>query len=317
MDSSGAAYLESQWAAFGGDFEREYALERDPQPTGIRALDDALGGGLACGAYTVVGGTAGVGKSALGCAVLYGIAAAGGNPIYVSCEMPAQQVRMRLASSHAARTPGLVPFEWGHARDAFRARFTRTQLQRFQDAPEDVREEWAGKYADRFGDSDPAICAWRDMVRRGIAQRAMVREDVQSLEGVARLIEERASFGIRDAVIVDYAQLLDVPGAEKEYDRMTAVSRTLQQAAKRAGCPVLLISSLKNLRKDETEPNLTWFRGSGYLGYDAGAAIVLKGAGWASYDDMAVDAYIIKNRTGRVPDGPLQMVSRPKHGLFE
>lgn len=88
-------------------------------------------------------------------------------------------------------------------------------------------------------------------------------------------------------------------------------------AAKRAGCPVLLISSLRNIGKDEKEPNLTWFRGSGYLGYDAGAAIVLKGAGWANQDDMDVEAYIIKNRTRRVPDGPLQMVSRPKHGLFE
>lgn len=317
MDDSSRAYLQSQWDEFGGDFELEYALERDPQPTGIKALDDALGGGLACGAYTIVGGTAGVGKSALGCAVLYGIAAQGGNPIYVSCEMPAQQVRMRLASSHAARTPGLVQFEWGRARDAFRAKFTKTQLQRFQDATEEQRIEWAGRYSDRFGKDDPAIRAWRDMMGRGIAQRAMVREDIQSLEGVASLIEERASFGIRDAVIVDYAQLLDVPGAEKEYDRMTTVSRTLQQAAKRAGCPVLLISSLKNLGKDEKEPNLTWFRGSGYLGYDAGAAIVLKGAGWENQDDMDVEAYIIKNRTGRVPDGPLQMVSRPKHGLFE
>lgn len=31
---------------------------------------------------------------------------------------------------------------------------------------------------------------------------------------------------------------------------------------------------------------------------------------------MAVDAYIIKNRTGRVPDGPIKLVSRPKHGTF-
>ena len=320
------AYLESQLASFSGDFEMEYALESDPVPTGIAPLDEALGGGLACGTYTIVGGMAGVGKSALGVSVLYGMAAQGGNPIYVSCEMPAQQVRMRMASSHAARTPGLVPFEWGHARDAFRARFSRTQLKRFQDAPEDVREEWAGKYASRFGDADPAICSWRDMMRRGIAQRAMVREDIVSLEGVCGLIEERASFGLRDAVIVDYAQILDVPDADGEYERMTQVSRSLQQAARNAGCPVLLISSLSNngnqgggqgKKKDDPQPSLTWFRGSGYLGYDAGAAIVLKKGALKTVDSVQMDAYILKNRQGMVPDGPVSLTARPKYGTFE
>lgn len=317
MRESATAYLESQYANFGGSFEMEYTLERDPQPTGIKALDDALGGGLAGGTYTIIGGTAGVGKSALACAIFYGMATMGSNPLYISCEMPAQQVRMRLASMHSQLTNGLMPFAWSRARDSFRANFTSRQLKQFVEADDEQRHKWADAYIRKFSGEDPVLCSWRDMESRGIAQRAMVREDIQSLERVAEIIQERADNGILDAVIIDYAQLLDVPGCDSEYERMTKVSRTLQQVSKGAGCPVLLISSLRNIGKDEKEPGLSWFRGSGYLGYDAGAAIILRGGAWATRDDMGVDAHIVKNRNGRIPDGPVKLTACPKYGTFE
>lgn len=320
------AYLESQLASFSGDFEMEYALESDPVPTGIAPLDEALGGGLACGTYTIVGGMAGVGKSALGVSVLYGMAAKGMFPIYVSCEMPAQQVRMRMASIHSTVADGLEPFAWSRARDHFRRVFDEEQLKRYREADEDRKSEWARRYIGRFGGSNPVLLSWRSLQECGIAQRAMVREDIVSLEGVCGLIEERASFGLRDAVIVDYAQILDVPDADGEYERMTQVSRSLQQAARNAGCPVLLISSLSNngnqgggqgKKKDDPQPSLTWFRGSGYLGYDAGAAIVLKKGALKTVDSVQMDAYILKNRQGMVPDGPVSLTARPKYGTFE
>ena len=311
------AYLESQQAAFGGDFETEYALEPDPVPTGIGPLDDALGGGLSCGVYTIVGGMAGVGKSAIAVATLYGMASRGMFPVYITCEMPSQQVRMRMASIHASCTEGLEAFPWSRARDSFRGRFSDAQLEKLRTSDDDTRSRWAEAYIRKFGGSDPAIMAWRSMSESGIAQRAMVREDITSLDGVCSLISERAWHGIHDAVIVDYAQILDVQGAKEEYERMTAVSRALQQSAREAHCPIMLISSLRNVQKGEKEPGLTWFRGSGYLGYDAGAAVILKKGGWQTVEHLSIEAHILKNRNGRVPDGPVPIIACPKFGTFE
>ena len=98
---------------------------------------------------------------------------------------------------------------------------------------------------------------------------------------------------------------------------VSAISGTgLQQAARAARCPVLLISSLRNVAKGEQDPSLTWFRGSGYLGYDAGAAIVLKKSKWKTVEHMEMEAHILKNRNGRVPDGPIPLLACPKYGTF-
>lgn len=63
--------------------------------TGIGELDRALGGGVVPGSVVLIGGEPGIGKSTLILHLLEGVAAAGGEVLYVSGEESARQIKMR------------------------------------------------------------------------------------------------------------------------------------------------------------------------------------------------------------------------------
>ena len=66
-----------------------------PVPTGLREVDRVLGGGLAPGSVTLLGGEPGVGKSTLLLQLLGRVAAGGARTLLVSAEESAHQVRLR------------------------------------------------------------------------------------------------------------------------------------------------------------------------------------------------------------------------------
>lgn len=292
-------YLRSQSARALHGFEREHVLAPEPVPIGIERLDEALGGGIMPGGFTVVGGSAGSGKSALGTVACYHAARRREFPLYISVEMGAHQVLARMASLHASASKGLVRFTWSNEHRIMRAQMPGDVRARWDAMDMDRREEVAGRWPEFFGADDPVLAAWRDMVARGIADRVSVRDDVTSLDGVRELVGERADLGIRDLVVVDYAQLLEAPG-EKEYERVTEVAHSLRALCKATGVPMLLVSSLRNIGKGEDEPELAWFRGSGHIGYDAFAAVVLMRGRQVDAETAELKAHIIKNRFGGI-----------------
>ena len=73
-------------------------------PTGVAEFDRVLGGGLAPGSVTLIGGEPGIGKSTLLLQLLAGLAASGQRVLYVTGEESADQVRQR-----AERVGALVP----------------------------------------------------------------------------------------------------------------------------------------------------------------------------------------------------------------
>jgi DNA repair protein RadA/Sms len=75
-------------------------LAAAPQATGIGELDRVLGGGLAPGSVTLLGGEPGVGKSTL---LLQLLAGWPGRALYVTAEESAQQVRRRAERLDAVR----------------------------------------------------------------------------------------------------------------------------------------------------------------------------------------------------------------------
>lgn len=315
MNDAAAKYLERQLSEHPANFIEEFVIQDDPIPTGIAPLDKMLGGGIMPGGFTVVGGAPGSGKSAIGTAVCYNRAAMGGNPLYISIEMNALQVRTRMASLNASMTDGLMPFAWSRAHESFASTFiTDGQRRKWADGTDEYRKEGAKRYVEKFGADDPTICSWRDMESRGIAQRAMVRDDISEIDEVCGIIGERAMVGIHDLVIVDYAQLVHVD-AKEEYERVTAVSNAFRAQCKESRCPMLLISSLRNIQKSDDEPRLEWFRGSGHIGYDAFAAIVLVGGGYGTEDYKSVTAHVIKNRYGSIGQVPLMFC--PKFNTIE
>lgn len=299
MRTDAIEYLRSQSARAMHDFEREHVLAPEPVPLGIGALDDRLGGGIMPGGFTVIGGTAGAGKSALGTVAAYNAAVRGECPLYISVEMAAHQVLARMASLHASSTLTLARFTWSNEHMIMRNRMPKDVADRWDAKDAEERVRLAGAWVDRYGSEDAVLKAWRDMCAKGIADRVSVRDDVVSLDHACGLVEERAELGVRDLVVVDYAQLLDAPG-ESEYERITATAHTLRALCKECSVPMLLISSLRNIGKGDDDPELSWFRGSGHIGYDAFAAIVLKRGEQVDAETVLLDAHIIKNRFGRI-----------------
>ena len=290
-------YLRSQSARTMHGFEEDHVLAPEPVPLGIEALDKLLGGGIRPGGFTAIGGTAGTGKSALGTVACYNAAAHGMFPLYISVEMDAHQVLARMASLHASMVPRLNNFSWSNEHSIMRASMPKDEAERWERKDRDERTELAGDWLKRYGEKDNVLIAWRDMCARGIADRVSIRDDVTTLEKTCEIVTERAEYGIRDLVVVDYAQLLEAPG-EKEYERVTEVAHGLRALCKETGCPMLLISSLRNLGRGEDEPELGWYRGSGHIGYDAFAAVVLMRGEIIDAGTVELKAHVIKNRFG-------------------
>lgn len=288
------------------EFEFEYVMQRPPAPTGIRLLDDKLGGGLHSGTYTIIGGDPGSGKTAIACKACYTLAVNGMFPIFYSFEMTKMQLVSRLLSVHT-RMKGnrerLETVKWASLRDSLM--IGKDELQRMADADSRTQYERVMRYVSDHKDDDAVLRAWRDF-RDTVYPRMIVRDDVQDIAQVAQEVADLCESGLHPCVIVDYLQLA-AAGDKDEYQLVTNASHVLQKMAKRHNIPVLLVSSLRNLNKSERddEPQLSQFRGSGHVGYDAGAAIVLrKSGGLVSHRGVGlcqrVTAHVIKNRFGDI-----------------
>src|SRR5436305_1043881 len=71
------------------------AAEQPRLSSGIRELDNVLGGGIVPGSLVLIGGAPGIGKSTLTTMALANLAAAGRRTLYVSAEESAAQIRLR------------------------------------------------------------------------------------------------------------------------------------------------------------------------------------------------------------------------------
>ncbi len=122
-------------------------------------------------------------------------------------------------------------------------------------------------------------------------------------------LQHRLADGRLLVVGIDYLQLL--PGTkhdQKEYDRITAVSRALMALKTELRICIIALSqfsrdSEKNGGGKPRKPRASDLRGSGSLEQDADAVVILYPAAPQS-DTMPVDALIVKNRGYEtVPDG--------------
>ena len=302
------------WAAIReGDepfeFELEYVLQRPPVPLGVAPLDRALGGGVHPGTFTIIGGDPGSGKTALACRSAYTQAVQGFFPVFYSFEMTKMQLVSRLLSVHTrANKDRLASVRWSKLRES--VMLPDDELRRLADANDRARVETVMRYVSRHADDDPVLAAWADF-KRDVYPHMAIRDDVTDVSQVVEEIGSLCELGMHPSVIVDYLQLA-AAGDGDEYQLVTNASHDLQRLAKRWEIPVTLLSSLRNLTKAERDdsPQLSQFRGSGHLGYDAGAAIVLRrGEGVIADREVGifqeVTAHIIKNRFGEPGKVPL------------
>lgn len=290
------------------DFELEHITQPIPIPLGIPPLDMALGGGIPVGMFTVIGGEAGAGKSALACLACYFAALRGRTPVFFSMEMPKQMVVNRLLSIHSTVKVGKG--KWPKERLVFWSRTGNEVTRRMGGIGEradmlrmdaDSRYRAAQNYMKEHGSDDIVLSCWNDF-KAMMWPRMIIRDDVHSIcgeDGAISVIERLCAAGVRPFPIIDYLQL-GADGDGDEYERVTKASHALALLCKQKTIAMLVLSGLRNISPNERNeaPRLSWFRGSGHTGYDAGTAMVLMRNKEQDGNGTKITAHIIKNRVG-------------------
>jgi replicative DNA helicase len=134
--------------------------------------------------------------------------------------------------------------------------------------------------------------------------------------------------GRLDLVVIDYLQLMNVPGAENRQQEIASISRSLKALAREMDCPVVALSQLNRAlesRKDH-RPQLSDLRESGAIEQDADLILFLHREDY--YRDSAenevvemrdhgrkTEVIVGKHRNG--PTGKLDLVFLPQFLQFQ
>lgn len=294
------------WARLKGECDIDYAIahamQPDPLPTGISALDAKLGGGIPVGTFTVVAGEAGCGKSAFATVASYEAATRGRTPVFFSMEMPAQMVISRMLSVHTAKVRERQAAEGVPEDEMMRQVWWSTTHNVVRmiagHSITDPRE--AASYVAEHLYADPVLSAWDDF-ERTVWPWIAIPDQVRTVTDACGIVDELCRCGVRPLVVLDYLQLgADEDGEGSEYERVTRGSGMLLACVKRWQIPAIVISSMRNVGREERKeaPTLSMLRSSGRIGFDAGTVIVLKRSGERQGIEQPIEAHIVKNRVG-------------------
>lgn len=244
-----------------------YLAAPAPQPTYVSKLDQLLGGGMTRG-VTVIGGPPSAGKSVIACQCAAMMAAHGKRVVYASYEMGWDVVQLRCASAWSVWEPSQRPIAWSQivngAERKSRPQYdglTREQLSYYM----------VGNAMDPI---TKTLTEWDEGPGRNLA----VLTSGNDVHELCKFMENLE--GERPVLIVDYLQIMPSGATQEqsEYQRVTEVINALQSYAySEQGGNVLAVSSTRNLTSQDYKdgPNLSWYRGSGYVGFAAEQAVML------------------------------------------
>ena len=213
--------------------------------TGMRKVDDALGGGFYTGSLYVLGAVSSLGKTTL-CLQLADLLAAKGNEVlYVTLEQSAAEL--------AAKSISRIMFSRG-----FEA--SSTDVLR-----DDRRTLWSGDHRMCFEGSMEAYEREISINLRII--EGQERPNAKDVRIAAEAISGKS--GSPPIVFVDYLQLL-APTNERSTDKQAADEnvRALKHLARDLNCPVIAISSL-NRGSYSAAIDLSSWKESGLIEYSA------------------------------------------------
>lgn len=248
-----------------------YLAAPDPIPTGYGKLDQLLGGGMVRG-LTVIGGPPSSGKSVVACYSAAMMAARGQRVVYASYEMGWDIVQLRCASAwsctHAAQQVGAEPFGW--------AAVANGTERRSRPAYDGLTRGELGRYL--VGSAMDPITKTLTLWDEGPGRNLAVLTDGYDVHDLCDTMADIE--GERPVLVVDYLQIMPTGAAQEqsEYQRVTEVVNALQgYAYSERGGNVLAISSVRNLTGTDYKdgPSLSWYRGSGYVGFAAEQAVML------------------------------------------
>ena len=244
-------------------FEKNISSGRyKPTPTGLKAFDDMLGGGLYPGLYVIAAAT-GFGKSTFCLQVADELASRGEDVVYFSLEMSQDELIARSLSR----------LTYLKARDKKCdkkcARTTRDILQQSIIARND--RQFIAEYNQVYSDALDAFARMADKLfyRDGSADRITITE-VESFVG--QLVES----GRRPFVFIDYLQFLktDIQNLtdKQQADR---VIEALKRLSTRYGITVVAISSI-NRQSYSSKAGLSALKESGQIEFTGDAVLMIQ-----------------------------------------
>lgn len=263
-----------------------------PTPTGLKAFDDMLGGGLYPGLYVIAAAT-GFGKSTFCLQVADELASRGEDVVYFSLEMSQDELIARSLSR----------LTYLKSRNKKFARTTRDILQR-SIIPGDNRE-FINEYNQVYAD---ALSAFENMAdklfyRDGSADRITITE-VENFVG--QLVES----GRRPFVFIDYLQFLKTD-TQNLTDKQQAdrVIEALKRLSTRYGITVVAISSI-NRQSYSSKAGLSALKESGQIEFTGDAVLMIQPSEVSdenakdryeevlSQEDRDLEVVLLKNRYG-------------------
>ena len=285
--------------------------DREPIPTGLATLDDALGGGLPTGGLVTAGGVSSMGKTTLTLQIADNMAANGHPVLFVTVE----QGRHELVAKSISRIMRLLPTRNGGHYVASSADIQSST----------VRESWGEPMQAAF------VKACTDYTNRIAPNMRIMETDHQPSTAEIRKAAEavRSIYGKAPVVFIDYLQLL-APASERMTERQ-AVDRNvmdLRHLARDMRTCVVVISSLNRASYSEGV-TLESFKESGAIEY--GSDVLFNGVrveeqrrkarsvieGFKGRAVREAEVRVLKNRAGAVPQEGAHLTYEAVCNLFE
>ena len=245
-----------------------------PIMTGFRALDGIMGG-LRRGEFIVIAARPSVGKTAFAFNIAENVARSKEphSILFFSMEMTAIQLGKRMLRDYFSGS-------WNNVFGCYANKeCSETQISRYVDALKScpIRIDETGRL---------------------------------TTDELYRRIAIEAKKGNADVVIIDYLQLLKMPGKVTRYEQMTEISFQLKAIAKEFHIPLIALSQLNRMScKDPSRPNLHDLRESGAIEQDADVVLLL-GRGDKDNEETKRHMYVAKNRNGETGYIPMEFDGR-------
>lgn len=258
------------------------------QSTGFWELDDQLAGGLKRGVCYVVAARPGMGKTSLALQLTRQPALEGKGSVFVSYEMPEEQLVSRLLSLTSSVSVSRI----------MGSRLGRDEMGALIEAASTVP-----RLPIHLTHVAGSAFEARSAVRRGI--RSLRREHKADLD-----------LGL---VVVDYLQLMRSPGHGNRENEVSESMGAMVQLAKEFDVPVVVLSQLNRAleSRQNKRPQLSDLRESGAIEQDAYAVIFLYRDDYYRPDDPPTgeaEAIVAKHRNGQV--GTVKMKFDGKRTMF-
>jgi replicative DNA helicase len=269
--------------------------------TGLRDLDKWTGG-FHGGDYILLGGRPGMGKTALALSIARNVARQGNGVLFLSLEMPREQLGLRLASMQGYSSTTQVAYS-----SARRGMFDDRQWERFEKANADVAT------LPILIDDKPGMTI------------AGIKMDIRrALETFQRQGKELKM------VVVDYLGLVTMGDRYKgnRVNEIAEASKAMKQMALEFNLPFLVLSQLSRgvESREDKKPSLADLRDSGALEQDADMVLFAYREYYYRKDDREIDPdtlarletkgeiIIAKQRNGPTKD--VELFFDAPHGLW-